>query len=203
MTQDTLTQLALSLHEIGAVRLGRFTLHSGRVSPIYIDLRLLASYPEALRRVARAYASLLAPLSFDLLAAVPYAGLPIGTAVALETGLPLIYPRKDVKGYGAGKDVEGHWQADQTVVVIEDLVTSGDSILQAIATLRSVDLQVRDAVVLIDREQGGRAALQGHGYTLHAVMGLRQLLHILEEEGRISAAERQTVLEELTGEAGG
>jgi len=199
MTEETLTQLALTLHEIGAVRLGRFTLHSGRVSPIYIDMRLLASYPEVLRRVARAYAALLAPLRFDLLAAVPYAGLPIGTAVALETGLPLIYPRKDVKGYGTGKGVEGRWQAGQTAVVVEDLVTSGDSILQAIAALTGVGLQVRDAVVLIDREQGGRAALQAHGYRLHAVMGLRQLLHILEDEGRISAAERMTVLEELAG----
>ncbi len=199
MTEETLTQLALTLHEIGAVRLGRFTLHSGRVSPIYIDMRLLASYPEVLRRVGRAYAALLEPLRFDLLAAVPYAGLPIGTAVALETGLPLIYPRKEVKGYGTGQGVEGRWQAGQTAVVVEDLVTSGDSILQAVAALTGVGLQVRDAVVLIDREQGGRAALQAQGYGLHAVMGLRRLLHILEDEGRISAAEHMTVLEELAG----
>jgi orotate phosphoribosyltransferase len=199
MTQETLTQLALELHEIGAVRLGRFTLHSGRVSPIYIDMRLLASYPDVLRRVAKAYAALLEPLRFDLLAAVPYAGLPIGTAVALETGLPLIYPRKDAKGYGTGKGVEGRWEAGQMAVVIEDLVTSGDSILQAITALRNVGLPVRDAVVLIDREQGGREALQAQGYSLHAVMTLRQLLRILEDEGRISAAEHVTVLEELAG----
>lgn len=199
MTHETLTQLALTLHEIGAVRLGRFTLHSGRVSPIYIDMRLLASYPEALRSVAQAYAALLAPLSFDLLAAVPYAGLPIGTAVALETGFPLIYPRKDAKGYGTGKGVEGRWEAGQTAVVIEDLVTSGDSILQAITALKGVQLQVRDAVVLIDREQGGRTALEAQGYGLHAVLTLGQLLRILEDERRISAAEHRTVLQELAG----
>lgn len=197
MTPETQTQLAISLHEIGAVRLGRFTLHSGRVSPIYIDLRLLASFPDALRQVARAYAALLAPLTFDLLAAVPYAGLPLGTAIALETGVPLIYPRKDVKGYGTGKGVEGRWEAGQTAVIIEDLVTSGDSILQAIAALQEVDLQVRDAVVLIDREQGGRAALKSRGYTLHTVMTLGRLLAILENEGRISAVEHARVLSGL------
>lgn len=197
MTPETQTQLAISLHEIGAVRLGRFTLHSGRVSPIYIDLRLLASFPDALRQVARAYAALLAPLTFDLLAAVPYAGLPLGTAIALETGIPLIYPRKDVKGYGTGKGVEGRWEAGQTAVIIEDLVTSGDSILQAIAALQGVDLQVRDAVVLIDREQGGRAALKSRGYTLHTVMTLGRLLAILENEGRISAVEHARVLSGL------
>lgn len=198
MTQERQTPLAIALHEIGAVRLGHFTLHSGRISPIYIDLRLLVSFPEALRRVARAYAALLASLRCDVLAAVPYAGLPIGTAVALETGIPLIYPRKDVKGYGTGKGVEGRWEAGQTAVVVEDLVTSGDSILQAIAALQGVDLQVRDAVVLIDREQGGRAALEAQGYTLHAVMTLRQLLRILEGAGRISSQEHRTVLDALT-----
>lgn len=197
MTQETLTQLALTLHEIGAVRLGHFTLHSGRISPIYIDLRLLVSFPEALRRVAQAYAALLAPLRCDLLAAVPYAGLPIGTAIALETGIPLIYPRKEVKSYGTGQGVEGRWEAGQTAVVVEDLVTSGDSILQAIAALREVDLQVRDAVVLIDREQGGRAALAAQGYRLHAIMTLRQLLRILEDAGRISAPEHLAVLDAL------
>jgi orotate phosphoribosyltransferase len=197
MTPEKLAQLAITLYEIGAVRLGRFTLHSGVISPIYIDLRLLVSYPEALRQVAQAYVSLLKTLQFDILAAYPYAALPIGTAIALETGIPLIYPRKTAKGYGTGKQVEGVWQVGQTALVIEDLITSGDSILQAIASLKAASLQVRDAVVLIDREQGGGAALQVHGYTVHAVMTLSQLLAILETEGRISGRQRAKVLKAL------
>jgi orotate phosphoribosyltransferase len=194
---EQLAALAVTLHEIGAVRLGRFTLHSGRISPIYIDLRLLVSFPEALRQVAQAYAALLGGLRFDILAAYPYAALPIGTALALETGIPLIYPRKDAKGYGTGKQVEGVWQEGQTALVVEDLITSGDSILQAISSLRSAGLQVRDAVVLIDREQGGRALLRQQGYELHAVMTLGGLLAILEREGRISGQERVDVLSAL------
>ncbi|MDT8307597.1 MAG: orotate phosphoribosyltransferase [Anaerolineae bacterium] len=197
MTPEKLAQLAVTLYEIGAVRLGRFTLHSGVVSPIYIDLRLLVSFPDALRQVAQAYIALLDNLHFDILAAYPYAALPIGTAISLETSIPLIYPRKTAKGYGTGKQVEGVWEVGQTALVVEDLITSGDSILQAIASLKAASLQVRDAVVLIDREQGGRAALQAQGYTVHAVMTMRQLLATLETEGRISARERAKVLKQL------
>jgi orotate phosphoribosyltransferase len=194
---EQLAALAVTLHKIGAVRLGRFTLHSGRISPIYIDLRLLVSFPQALRQVAQAYAALLDGLRFDILAAYPYAALPIGTALALETGIPLIYPRKDAKGYGTGKQVEGVWQEGQIALVVEDLITSGDSILQAISSLRSAGLQVRDALVLIDREQGGRELLRQQGYELHAVMTLGGLLAILEREGRISGQERVDVLSAL------
>lgn len=102
-----LEPLALSLFDIGAVRLGQFVLHSGRRSPIYFDLRLLVSYPAVLRQVAAAYALVLRRLQFDILAAYPYAGLPIGTAIALEMNIPLIYPRKTAKSYGTGKQVEG------------------------------------------------------------------------------------------------
>ena len=197
MPDPALTSLTLTLYDIGAVKLGRFTLHSGRISPIYIDLRLLVSFPEALRQVAVAYSRLLENLTFDILSAYPYAALPIGTAIALETGIPLIYPRKTAKRYGTGRQVEGKWEVGQTAVVIEDLITSGDSILQAVASLKAAGLQVRDAVVLIDREQGGREALAGQGYELHAVTTLSRLLALLEHEGRIDGRQRAEVLSAL------
>ena len=197
MEQTDLDALALALYDIGAVRLGQFVLHSGRRSPIYIDLRLLVSYPAVLRQVATAYQPILESLSFDVLAAYPYAALPIGTAIALETGWPLIYPRKTAKGYGTGKLVEGQWTAGQTAVVIEDLITSGDSILQAIAALNAAGLQVQDAVVLIDREQSGRETLRKEGYRLHAVLTLGRLLETLEAYGQITYDQRIRVLAEL------
>jgi len=197
MTAAQLEALALTLYDIEAIRMGRFTLHSGKVSPIYIDLRLLVSYPRALREVAVAYAALLENLSFDILAAYPYAALPIGTAIALHSDWPLIYPRKTAKEYGTGKQVEGTWEVGQTAVIIEDLITSGDSILQAIGSLNAVGLQVRDATVLIDREQGGRDALADHGYRLHAVLTISRLLAILEQHGRINAGQQREVLDAL------
>ena len=197
MTDAALTSLAVTLFDIGAVKLGRFTLHSGRTSPIYIDLRLLVSFPEAMRQVAQAYSRLLDNLTFDILSAYPYAALPIGTAISLETSIPLIYPRKTAKRYGTGRQVEGRWEVGQTTVVIEDLITSGDSILQAVASLKAAGLQVQEAVVLIDREQGGREALAEQGYRLHAVTTLSRLLALLEQEGRIDGRQRAEVLSAL------
>lgn len=197
MTGTASETLALTLYDIGAVKMGRFTLHSGKVSPIYIDLRLLVSFPKALQQVAEAYATVLSGLTFDVLAAYPYAALPIGTAIALHSGWPLIYPRKATKNYGTGKQVEGRWEAGQRAVVIEDLITSGDSILQAVASLEAVGVQVQEAVVLIDRQQGGRKNLEAQGYRLHAVLTMTQLLGFLEDNGRINARQRAEVLDEL------
>lgn len=197
MSSEQLETLALTLYDIGAVKMGRFTLHSGKMSPIYLDLRLLVSYPQTLHQVAEAYTLLLEGLPFDILAAYPYAALPIGTAIALHSGWPLIYPRKTAKRYGTGKQVEGAWQIGQIAVVIEDLITSGDSILQAIASLKAAGLQVKDAVVLIDRQQGGRRSLKAQGYDVHAVLTITHLLNTLEQHERITARQRAEVLDTL------
>lgn len=197
MSPEIQEQLALTLYEIGAVRFGRFTLHSGLESPIYLDLRTLVSYPAALRQAAAAYRETLSPLQFDLLAATPLAGLPLGVAVSLAMDIPLIYPRKTVKSYGTGNQIEGHWQVGQTVVVLDDLITSGDSLLEMISSLKGAGLQVRDAVVLVDREQGGAQTLTGQGYQLHAALTLSHLLAILERHDHISAKKRAKVLKAL------
>ena len=189
--------LVLTLHDIGAVQFGRFRLHSGKESRIYIDLRLLVSFPAALRQATAAYAGVLATLDYDLLAATPLAGLPIGTALCLHLDKPLIYPRKTAKSYGTGKNIEGRWSIGQTVVVIDDLITSGDSVLETVASVKAAGLHVRDAVVLIDREQGGREMLAKQGYHVQPVMTLRQLLEHLVAHGRLSRPQRDEVLMSL------
>ena len=189
--------LVLTLHDIGAVQFGRFRLHSGKESRIYIDLRVLVSFPDALRQVTAAYAGALAPLHYDLLAATPLAGLPIGTALCLSLDKPLIYPRKTAKSYGTGKNIEGRWSIGQTVVVIDDLITSGDSVLETIASVKAAGLHVHEAVVLIDREQGGREMLAAQGYRVHPVITLRQMLEHLVAHGRLSAPQRDEVLMSL------
>lgn len=192
-------QLILALADIGCVRFGDFTLYSGQHSPIYVDLRLLISHPDVLGYVARAYAQLLRSLVFDRLAAVPYAALPIGTAVSLELGCPLLYPRKEVKVYGTRQSVEGESQKGERVVLLDDLITTGASKLEAIAPLEELGLQVEDVVVLIDREQGGREDLEKRGYRLHAVFSLEEMLDVLAQHGRISAAQRDEVKAFLAG----
>jgi len=194
---DDLFSLALTLFDIGAVRFGEFTLHSGRISPIYVDLRLLASFPDALRQAAAVYKCLLEKMTFDLLAATPLAGLPIGTAISLDMNIPLVYARPTAKGYGTGKQIEGKWEAGQIAVMVDDLITSGDSLLQGIRMLESAGLTVIEAVVLLDREQGGRETLQSNGYRLTRAMTLGQVLAVYVADGRITREDRDRVLESL------
>ncbi len=192
-----LEDLALTLFDVGAVQLGKFKLHSGRTSRIYLDLRVLVSYPHALRKATAVYRRVLEDLTFDLLAAPPLAGLPFGTALCLDMDIPLIYPRKISKSYGTGKEIEGVWEVGQTAVVIDDVITSGDSILQAIVALKAAGLQVSAAVVLIDREQNGVETMRDHGYHVYSAMAVTHLLAILESYDRISAKQRAKVLKSL------
>lgn len=190
--------LSLRLHDIGAVKFGRFPLASGRISPIYIDLRLMISHPSVLKQAAIAYGHMLETLSFDVMAAIPYAGLPIGTAIALETDHPLIFPRKMAKNYGSGKLIEGEWKKGQKVVIIEDLITSGGSILRGISVLEKNGLIVQDAAVLIDRQQDGMKTLYSKGYHLHSVMNITQLLDVLKEHNRINGSQHEEVQKMLS-----
>jgi uridine monophosphate synthetase len=197
---DPRARLTHALADIGAIQFGEFTLASGKRSPIYIDLRLLASHPAVLRQVAQAYADLIRRMldsgERDLavrLAAIPYAALPIGTAVALELDLPLIYPRKETKAYGTARQIEGRFQAGDRAIMLDDLITTGGSKLAAIEPLEAAGLQVKDVIVLIDREQGGREELEAAGYRLHAVLHLSEMLSLLVEAGRISAKQRDEV----------
>lgn len=179
--------LAIRLMDAGCVQFGQFTLKSGLTSPIYIDLRLLVGDPALLHDVAVALAERAKSLAFDRIAAIPYAGLPIGVALALHMRRPLIYPRQEVKEYGTRRLIEGPFRAGETVLVVDDLITRGDSKLEAIAPLQDAGLVVRDVLVLIDREQGGVADLERRGYHLHAVLRLTELLDVLHRAGRITA----------------
>jgi uridine monophosphate synthetase len=191
---DSLPQeLASALLTSGCVKFGQFTLKSGLVSPIYLDLRRLVSFPDALRTVARAYARTLRGLTFDRLAGIPYAALPIATAIGLEMDRPVIYPRREAKDYGTRAAVEGDFQPGQTAVVIDDLTTTGETKIESIEKLTNAGLAVRDIVVLIDREQGAAELLAGAGYQLHSVATLSQLLEIWQASGAISAAQASDV----------
>ncbi len=187
-TTNTITdaELAAALLHAGCIRLGRFTLKSGLVSPIYLDLRRLTSFPAALQTVACAYLPLLAELSFDHLAAVPYTGLPIGTALSLALGRSMLYPRREVKDHGTQVAVEGVFELGQTAVVVDDVATTGLSTLEGIAKLRAAGLVVQEVVVLINREQGAAEALARAGCRLQAVMTLRQLLGLCAAAGAVS-----------------
>ena len=196
------TRLAERLIEADCVQFGDFHLKSGLHSPIYIDLRRLGSYPDVLDLAARAYAQLMADLRFDRLAAIPYAALPIGTALCLRTRRPLIYPRLDIKDYGTRSAVEGEFRFGETALLVDDLATTGGSKFEAIERLRAVGLLVHDVVVLIDRQSGAAGALAEAGVQLHAVFTLSVLLDYWESRGLIPAEHLERTRTFLAGSGG-
>jgi orotate phosphoribosyltransferase len=185
---------ALELFRIGGVKLGEFTLKSGKRSPVYVDLRGLVSHPRVLRAAGEALAGALRGLPFDLIAGLPYAGLPLAVSTSLAAGWPMIYPRKESKEYGTRRRVEGEFRPGQTVAVLDDVITTGGAKLELIEPLTAEGLVVRDVVVLVDREQGGAEVLREHGYSLHAVCTLRQVIRALHDYGAITDAQTAEVL---------
>ena len=178
--------IALALHEIGAIKFGEFTLKSGMKSPIYIDLRVLISYPKVLKLVSDAITGLAKDLKFDVIAGIPYTALPIATAISIDQGWPMVYARKEVKDYGTKKKLEGVYKEGQTALIIDDLITTGGSKFETIEPFEASGLKITDFVVLVDREQGGGRKLEEKGYKFHSVIGINELLDILKEEGKIS-----------------
>lgn len=183
---DTRAALALGLFDAGCVKLGTYTLKSGLESPIYLDLRRLVAHPRYLFAVARQFTQIIAHLSFDHIAALPYAGLPIGTAVSLVGGWSLIYPRREAKVYGTKATVEGVFKRGDVAVVFDDLATTGATKLEAIARLEEVGIEVRDIVVLVDRQSGAREELEAQGFRFHALFTLRELVAFGAAEGLVS-----------------
>ena len=187
MTKLNSSQAALAdgLLNAGCIKFGNFTLKSGLSSPIYIDLRRIISFPRLLAQIGEAYLPLLGNLTFDRLAGLPYAAIPIATAVSLQGDYPMIYPRKEVKTYGTKAEIEGEFHAGETALVIDDLATTGGSKFEAIEKLTAVGLVVKDIVVLVDRQSGAKESLEQAGYSMHAVLTITQLLDYWEETGKV------------------
>ena len=194
-------KLVRALFDAACIRFGQFTLASGKQSPVYIDLRRVVSFPMLFELVVEAYAQKAAALKFDHIAGVPYAALPTGAVVAYNLGCSMIYPRKEVKQHGTGQSIEGSFNPSQTAVLFEDVMTSGGSIITAAETLREAGLIVNDAVVLVDREQGGFAALVDHQIQPHPVMTFTEILQSLKRMALIDSDTYQMVRNYLDEQA--
>ncbi|MDI3340698.1 MAG: phosphoribosyltransferase family protein [Sphaerobacter sp.] len=200
--------LARALFTLGGVQFGDFDLGptAGR-SPIYINPRVLISDPAVLRQIARLiHQEILADqvrrkprlAAFAAVAGVPMGGLHLATAYALVSDTPLIYIRPN----NGEPTIEGRVIPGQTVLVIDDLMTGGTSILTTARTLEQAGLIVRDAIVLIDREQGGVARVHQHGYRVMPILGLRTMITFYHESGMIDDAQHRRVIEYLDRTAG-
>ena len=184
-TNPKLHSLADGLLEAGCIKFGEFTLKSGLTSPIYIDLRRIITHPKLLADIAQAYLPILSTLQFSRIAGLPYAAIPIATAISLAGNYPMIYPRKEAKSYGTKAEIEGEYHAGETVVVIDDLATTGGSKFEAIEKLTGAGLVVKDVVVLVDRQSGAKESLEQAGYSLHAVLTISDMLAYWESTGKV------------------
>lgn len=185
-TKTDFKALIQGLFEVGCVKFGSFTLASGKQSPVYLDLRRLVSYPEVLDLAVEAYIDTLIKLEYTFLAGVPYAALPIASIAASKLRQPMVYPRKEAKQHGTGQLVEGVFELGQQAVMVEDVITSGGSLLITREALQGVGLVADQAVVLVDREQGGVEALQKQGLQVYPILKFSEMLKVLHETGKIN-----------------
>ncbi|XP_047540367.1 uridine 5'-monophosphate synthase-like [Vanessa atalanta] len=181
-----LKELAVQLFDVGAVRLGDIEAKVGRRTPIYFDLRVVVSHPKIMMAIARHLQILASEINHDILCGVPYAALPFAAVMSVNTNTPMIMKRKETKLYATKKILEGVFEQNQNCLVVEDVVTSGGSLLETVHTLRKEGLSVTDAVIVLEREQGGASVLKANGVDVKSIFTMSELVKILRDAGRIS-----------------
>jgi len=192
------SDLCLILTRIDAMTFGSFKLTSGKLSPYYVDLRLVPSYPGAFKKIIELYVTMTNEMigsdSFDRVAGVPTAGIPFSSVLSYQLRKPFLYVRKGEKGYGLGKRIEGLLLPGDRVLLVDDLVTTGKNLLESVDKLRAEGAVVKDALVLIDREEGGIRNLSKKGVNVHALLGISGAAEILFELDKIDKGQRDAIL---------
>jgi orotate phosphoribosyltransferase len=159
-----------------AVKHGSFTLASGKKSDFYIDIKNAYTKPDVLREITKEMAGLIKNEKADKIAGVAVGAVPLATALSLESGLPFLIVRKELKGHGTGNKIEGELRAGEKVIIVEDVTTTGESVLKAVKVIREVNALCDKVVVVVDRNEGAREHLASHGITLLPLTTTRELL---------------------------
>ncbi|PSN50714.1 Uridine 5'-monophosphate synthase [Blattella germanica] len=185
--ENKLKDIIISLYKVDVLKFGCFKMKVGIDSPVYFDLRSVVAYPAIMQKIAMLlWEFAREDGECDQLCGVPYAALPIATLISVESNIPMVIRRKEAKKYGTKKLIEGKFSQGQKCIIIEDVVTSGSSILETINDLKSEGLDVTCALVIVDREQGGRANLAEKGIKMRSLCTLSQILNVLHEAGHIN-----------------
>ncbi|WP_185869151.1 orotidine-5'-phosphate decarboxylase [Blattabacterium cuenoti] len=175
-------QFFLKIYNLGIIKFGNFTLKSGMNSPIYIDFRPIASRPDLLIKLSDLLLHEVSSNNFELICGVPYAALPIATTLSLISNIPLIIKRKEDKGYGTKKMIEGIYKKGQNCLIIEDVITSGESLIKTVIDLEKEGLVIKYIMSILDREQGGTENIKKRGYNIRTLFRIGEILKMLEKK---------------------
>lgn len=183
---DFVKEFATFLHQSGIIKFGDFTLASGKKSSYYVDLRLVPSYPHQFRHMIKRLQNLVSEQigfdDIDSIASVPTGGLVIASALAYELVKPLVYVRSQAKEYGTGKLVEGIVKPDMKILLIDDVATTGGSVINGIRELKKSGTKITDAYVIVNRLEGADSALQKEGVKLHHLLDIIEIVKILHQQ---------------------
>mgnify|MGYP003872852477 CR=1 FL=1 len=178
----------LDLYKHECILFGEFKLTSGLTSPYYIDLRITPSFPQLFKKIINVYKEHVSPLKPEVIAGIATAGLPLASVLAYEMSLPLVYVRKEERKHGTKKLVEGSVKPGAHTIIVDDVATTGGSIVRAVRELRNIGLNVKYAVVLVDREQGAVEKLKELNVELKPILKVSDLIRILYEEKVIDSS---------------
>jgi len=194
-------RMANILFNIDALKFGVFKLTSGKASPYYIDLRVIPSFPDAFREICESYgqyiSSEIGVKSFNRIAAIPMAGLPFASQIAYNLKKPFLYVRKGIRLHGRERRVEGILVSGDKVLLIDDLLTTGLTLKKAADAVRAEGGVVTEAVVFLDREEGGLQLLEQNGIKLHALLKMSEVANVLYEIGAIDEESLKTILKQV------
>ncbi len=160
---------------------GEFKLRSGKISSFYWDKYRFESRPELLEAILEKMQKLL-PASFDKFAAMELGGIPLATGLSLKTGKDCLYVRKTAKNYGTRNLVEGGFNKDEKVVVVEDVITTAGQVSSSIRQMRELGLIIEDVICVIDRQQGGRENLAEIGCSLACLFTTQELERLTQNQ---------------------
>ncbi len=184
-----LHDLILFLHKKEAIKIGEFTLSSGKKSNFYLDLRILQSYPKYFRNsiflLKKYILNKIGLDNFDYVCSIPTSGTIFGTSLAYELFLPHIYVRKYVKDYGTQKTFEGDLISNSKVLFVDDVMTTGNSLISSIDLLKDKCI-ISDVLVFVDREQGARDLLKKYDIKIHKIISMDEILEVLYQNDRIN-----------------
>ena len=179
-------EFAIFLYKNNIIKFGNFTLASGKYSPYYIDLRLVPSYPRQFRKMIKNLQNLIDKQTglknFDALVSVPTGGLVIASALAIETVKPLIYVRNKSKEYGTSKLIEGKLSSNMKLVMIDDVATTGNSILNGIKQLQEAGSIISESYVVVNRLENANKLMDSVGVKLYQLTDILEITKILFEE---------------------